>query len=145
MLLIEIVIDILKNTQRPLQLREIKHAVKNHKEYFNCKEIHDVKEESATISRCLSKYSTGSSPIIGVLLEETNKPKKFYLGKNVNSQILTIPELELHPYLVKFVNKRFNVISKTINAVKILKRIDKIGKWTRYQSINNGYKSYITR
>jgi len=130
MQLIEIVTDILKNTQKPLQLREIKYAVKNHKEYLNCKEIHNVKEKSAAVSRCLSKYSTGSSPIIGVLLEETNKAKKFYLRNNANSQVLTIPELELHPYLVKFVNKRFNVFSKTINAGKILKRIDKIGKWT---------------
>jgi len=95
MQLIEIVTDILKNTQKPLQLREIKYAVRDHKEYLNCKEIHNVKEESAAVSRCLSKYSTGSSPIIGVLLEETNKAKKFLFKKkckqsNINNTRIRI-------------------------------------------------------
>jgi hypothetical protein len=131
MTLLEIIVDILNNNkQTPLKLREIRDKIKKHKEYENCYELHNVKEEAAAVSRCLSKYSTGSSAIIGVLLEGTNKAKRFYLRDTSNNKILTIPELELHPYLVKFANKRFNVFSKTINAVKILKKINKIGKWS---------------
>jgi hypothetical protein len=130
MTLLEIIIDILNNSEAPLKLGDIRCELKKHKNYLNCIELQNVKEEAAAVSRCLSKYSTGSSPIIGVLLEETNKAKKFYIINNSHKKILTIPELELHPYLVKFANKRFNVFSKTINAVKILKKINKIGKWT---------------
>lgn len=41
-----------------------------------------------------------------------------------------IPESSLHPYLVKFAKKRFGVYCKTINALKVSKKKDKIGKWT---------------
>jgi hypothetical protein len=128
--LIEIIIDILNNTEEPLRLREIRSKVREHKEYLNCNELQKVKEEAAAISRCLSKFSTGSRPTFGIFIEETNKAKKFYLRKNQKNPIKIIPELELHPYLVKFVNKKFNVFSKTINASKILGKIGKIGKWT---------------
>jgi len=130
MTLIDIIIDILNIAQSPLKLGEIRKKIKQHEEYQKCKELLNVKEEAAAVSRYLSKYSTGSSPIIGVLLEETNKAKKFYPINNLNKKSLTIPELELHPYLVNFANKRFNVFSKTINAGKILRKINKIGKWT---------------
>jgi hypothetical protein len=130
MTLLEIIVDILNYSKKPLKLGDIRSEIKKHKDYLNCTELQNIKEEAAAVSRCLSKFSAGSFPIIGVLLEETNKAKKFYLIRDSNYKILTIPELELHPYLVKFVNKRFNVFSKTINAVKVLKRINKIGKWT---------------
>ena len=36
----------------------------------------------------------------------------------------------MHPYLVKFAKERFGVYCKTINALKVQKKKDKIGKWT---------------
>ena len=49
--------------------------------------------------------------------------------KNI-PEVKNIPESSLHPYLVKFVHERFNVFSKTFNALKVAKKKDKIGRWT---------------
>ena len=46
------------------------------------------------------------------------------------ADIHTLAEIELHPYLVKFVFERFNIYSKTINALKSTNSRTKIGKWT---------------
>ncbi|GHT26344.1 hypothetical protein AGMMS4957_21830 [Bacteroidia bacterium] len=44
--------------------------------------------------------------------------------------VLTLAEIDLHPYLVKFAFDRFGVHSKTINALKSINTKNKIGKWT---------------
>ncbi|MBI4652861.1 hypothetical protein HY750_01260 [Candidatus Kuenenbacteria bacterium] len=48
-------------------------------------------------------------------------------------------EYDLHPVLVKFVFDRFNVYSKTINALKVKSRGNKINKWSNPDIVGTNF------
>jgi uncharacterized protein len=132
MKLVEIIIDILEDSLVPLKQGEILELAEQHPAYFSCKELQRVQVPLSAVARCLTKYSSGSNPVFGVADEGKVKKsqKRFFLKTKDIPEVKNIPESSLHPYLVKFVHERFNVYSKTINALKVAKKKDKIGKWT---------------
>ncbi|MBF0378554.1 MAG: hypothetical protein HQK72_13920 [Desulfamplus sp.] len=132
MKLVEIIIDILEHSKLPLKQGEILQLAEQHPNYSECVELHRVNVPLSAVARCLTKYSGGSNPIFGVFFEGKHKQsqKKFFLRTKDIPEVKIIPESSLHPYLVKFANNRFNVHCKTINALKVAKKKDKIGKWT---------------
>lgn len=132
MKLVELIIDILEHSGTPLKQGEILALAEKSKDYLKCEELQKVQVPLSAIARCLTKYSGGSKPVFGVFFEGKNKQsqKRFLLKTKDIPEVKIIFETSLHPYLVKFVNVRFNVYSKTINALKVAKKKDKIGKWT---------------
>jgi hypothetical protein len=115
-----------------LKQGEILSIAEQREDYAQCSELQEVKVPLSAVARCLTKYSSGSNPVFGVAFEGKNKQsqKWFFLKTKDIPEVKLIPESSLHPYLVSFVNRRFNVFCKTINALKVLKKKDKIGKWT---------------
>lgn len=132
MKLIELIIDILEHSESPLKQGEILALAEKHKQYKNCEELHTVQVPLSAVARCLTKYSGGSNPVFGIFFEGKHKQsqKRFFLKTKNIPEVKIIPESSLHPYLVKFAKERFNVYCKTINALKVAKKKDKIGKWT---------------
>lgn len=132
MKLVEIIIDILEDSLVALKQGEILELAEQHPDYYSCKEIQRVKVPLSAVARCLTKYSSGSSPVFGIADEGRVKKsqKRFFLKTKEIPEVKTIPESSLHPYLVKFAHERFNVFAKTINALKVAKKKDKIGRWT---------------
>jgi hypothetical protein len=132
MKLVELVIDILEQSVKPLKQGEILALAEQHHSYAICNELQQVQVPLSAVARCLTQYSSGSNPIFGIAFEGKHKrsQKRFFLKTKDIPEVKTISESELHPFLVKFVNERFNVYCKTINAMKVLKKKDKIGKWT---------------
>lgn len=129
---IDLIIKVLDEVNIPLQQKEICNLALEHPEFDTCYELVRVKFPCSAIARNLSKYSVGVSPIIGIHSEKRDKVsfKKFYLRSKKYKDISTLSEIELHPYLVKFMFERFNVSSKTIDALKSNYTRNKIGKWT---------------
>ncbi len=132
MKLVEIIIDILDNSLVPLKQGEILELAENHPAYDSCGELKRVAVPLSAVARCLTKFSSGSNPVFGVADEGKSKrsQKRFFLKTKDIPEVKNIPELSLHPYLVKFAYERFNVYSKTINALKVARKKDKIGRWT---------------
>ncbi|MDI9365816.1 MAG: hypothetical protein QM541_12750 [Flavobacterium sp.] len=132
MKLIDLIVNILSNSDTPLQQSEIFEAAQIHSEYFRCIELQRVQVPISAIARTLSKYSVGSNPIIGIYSEKRDKVsfKRFYLRSKTYEGVHSLSELDLHPYLVKFAFARFNIYCKTINALKSTNTKSKIGKWT---------------
>ena len=132
MKLIELIKDILESSEFPLQQKEIHEAALVHPNYKDCEELERVKVPISAIARALSKNSTGTNPLVGIVSEGKDKVsfKKFYLNSKNYERLITFSEIELHPYLVKFAFERFNVYCKTINALKSANTKNKIGKWT---------------
>jgi len=132
MKLVELIIDILDNSEIPLKQGEILALAEKHRDYKKCEVLHRVQVPLSAVARCLTKYSSGSKPVFGVFFDGKHKKsqKRFFLKTKDIPEVKIIPESSLHPYLVKFVKERFNIYSKTINALKVLKKKDKIGKWT---------------
>ena len=132
MKLIELIQDILEQSEIPLQQKEIYEAALRHPQYDECEELKRVEVPISAIARALSKNSTGTNPLIGIVSEGKDKVsfKRFYLRSKNNEGIKIFSEIELHPYLVKFAFERFNVYCKTINALKSSNTKNKIGKWT---------------
>ena len=130
--IIELVIDILENSEVPLKQGEILALVEKHPGYSLCNKLHTVQVPLSAIARCLTKYSGGSNPIIGIYNEGKSKrsQKRFFLRTKDIPEVSKVSEISLHPYLVKFAKERFGVYCKTINALKVSKKKDKIGKWT---------------
>jgi len=58
------------------------------------------------------------------------KARRFQLINEEIPQETLFKEIDLHPILVKFAFERFNVHCKTINAVKVKTRGNKINKWS---------------
>lgn len=132
MKLVELIIEALESSDIPLIQKEIFELIENNPKHLKCEEYCRVKVPLSAVARCISKHSVGTNPIIGILSEAKDKAsfKKFYLqNKNYDGQRI-VSEIDLHPYLVKFVFERFNVYSKTINALKGVNTKNKIGKWT---------------
>lgn len=132
MKLIELIQDILEQSEIPLQQKEIYEAALRHPQYDECEELKRVEVPISAIARALSKNSTGTNPLIGILSEGKDKVsfKRFYLQSKNYEGLKIFSEIELHPYLVKFAFERFNVHCKTINALKAASTKNKIGKWT---------------
>lgn len=130
--LVELIIDILDKSESPLSQGEILALAEKHPRYNECEKLHTVEVPLSAVARCLTKYSSGSNPVFGIYDEgKTKKSKKhFFLKTKDIPEATIIPESSLHPYLVKFAKERFGVYSKTINALKVSKKKDKIGKWT---------------
>ena len=132
MKLVELIIDILEKSEIPLTQGEILALAEKHEKYSECEKLHSVEVPLSAVARCLSKYSSGSNPVFGIQDEgKAKKSKKhFFLKTKKIPEATIIPESSLHPYLVKFAKERFGVYCKTINALKVAKKKDKIGKWT---------------
>jgi hypothetical protein len=132
MRLVELIMDILEQSTKPLKQGEILALAERHSSYTTCRELQKIQVPLSAVARCLTKYSSGSNPVFGIAYEGKNKKsqRRFFLKTKDIPEIKTFSESELHPYLVKFVNESFNVYCKTINAMKVLKKKDKIGKWT---------------
>ncbi len=130
--IIELVIDILEHSEVPLKQGEILALAEKHPGYSLCNKLHTVQVPLSAIARCLTKYSGGSNPIIGIYNEGKSKrsQKRFFLRTKDIPEVSKVSEISLHPYLVKFAKERFGVYCKTINALKVSKKKDKIGKWT---------------
>lgn len=125
MQLINLIIEVLKKSKHPLTQDDILGLIKNNPKHLKCGEFIRVKVPRSAIARQLTKYSSGSMPILQKI-----KARKFQL---ITEKIFIEPqlkEIDLHPVLVKFAFNRFNVHCKTINAVKIKKRGNKINKWS---------------
>jgi len=129
MKLIEIITDILANSLHPLQLNEIYDLVEKHKHLPACTEYLRVKFRKSAVARCLTKYTSGNNPIIGIVNEEQASYKKYYLLRSYLGGN-TPKEIDLHPVLVKFLYENFGVFCKTIQATKIIKKTQKTLTWT---------------
>lgn len=130
--LIELIIDILDKSETPLQQGEILERAKIHKDFKKCEILQKVQVPLSAVARCLTKYSSGSNPVLGIYNEGRQKKsqKRFFLRTKNIPEVTVVHESFLHPYLVKFAKERFGVYSKTINALKVVRKKDKIGKWT---------------
>src|SRR3989344_3562319 len=132
MKLVNLIIDILEKSYVPLKQGEILALAEKYHSYKDCIELQKVQVPLSAVARCLTKYSGGSKPVFGIYFEGRDKKsqKRFFLKTKDIPEVKNIPESSLHPYLVQFAHERFNVYCKTINALKVLKKKDKIGKWT---------------
>ncbi len=125
MRLINLIIEALKKSEYPLTQDDILGLIKNNPKHLNCGEFIRVKVPRSAIARQLTKYSSGSNPIL-----QKVKARKFQLITEKIPEETLLKEIDLHPVLVKFAFERFNVHCKTISAVKIKKRGNKINKWS---------------
>lgn len=132
MKLVQLIIDILDKSKIPLKQGEILASAEKHYGYKKCLELQKVQVPLSAVARCLTKYSSGGNPVFGVFFEGKDKQsqKRFFLKTKNLPEVKNIPESSLHPYLATFASKRFNVYCKTINALKVAKKKDKLGKWT---------------
>jgi hypothetical protein len=132
MKLVYLIIDVLKNSELPLKQGEILALTQKHPRYRECVEIQKVQVPLSAVARCLTKYSSGTKPIFGIFFEGRNKvsQRKFYVRTQDVPEVSIFQESALHPILARFAYSRFGVHCKTINALKVAKKKDKIGKWT---------------
>ncbi len=132
MKLIELIISVLEKVEKPLQQKEIFELCVEHPTYNECNELKRVQVPISAVARCLTKYSSGSNTPIGIVSESKDKVsfKNYFLKSKNYEGLKFFSEADLHPYLVKFAFERFNVYSKTINALKSSNTKNKIGKWT---------------
>ncbi len=129
--LIELIIKVLNASDKPLMQGEILERVQALPESSKCDAM-KLKVPLSAVARCLTKYSGGSKPVLGIYNEGKIKQsnKRFYVRTSEIPEVSLVTEADLHPYLVQFAKARFNAYCKTINAVKVSKKKDKIGKWT---------------
>lgn len=125
MQLINLIIEALKNTNSSLTQGEILDLIEKNPKHKLCEEFARVAVPRSAVARQLTKYSSGSKPIIKKV-----ETRRFQLINDDMPQETLLKEFDLHPILVKFAFDRFNVYCKTINAVKIKTRGNKINKWS---------------
>lgn len=125
MKLINLIIESLKNTERPLTQGEILELIEKNPNHKYCEEFYRVAVPRSAIARQLTKYSSGSKPVIKKV-----GARRFQLITDDIPNETLLKEFDLHPTSVKFAFDRFNVYSKTINAVKVKNRGNKINKWS---------------
>lgn len=128
MTLIEIIIDILQKAEKSLKQGEIWTILEKHLEYSDCKEIQNVKVPYSALARCLTKWTSGSNPIIGYTGNEHSNKSYFLLNDQINFE-RGLTEFQMHPLLVEFAKHRFGAFCKTINAVKIKQKNNQINRW----------------
>ena len=115
MMLIDLIVDVLYNSTKPLVQSEINKLVDNHQDVNLCSEYLKVKVRGSAIARCLTKNTTGTNPMVGIIEEGKASYKRYYLlNKQYSFPVLS--EYALHPILVKFAYERFGIYSKTIQA-----------------------------
>jgi len=125
MRLIELIIEVLKNAENPLTQGDILEMIEKNPKHEKCEEYYRVAVPRSAVARQLTKYSSGSKPIIRKVAA-----RRFSLITDDVPQETLLKEFDLHPVLVKFAFERFNVYCKTINAVKVKTRGNKINKWS---------------
>lgn len=125
MRLIDLITEALKKSNKPLTQGDILELIEKNPKRFNCEEFTRVEVPRSAIARQLSRYSSGSKP----LLQKIQARKFRLIGKKILNEKL-FKEIDLHPILTKFAFERFNVLCKTISAVKIKTRGNKINKWS---------------
>lgn len=125
MKLIDLIIEALKKTENPLTQGDILDLIEKNPKHKKCEEYSRVAVPRSAIARQLTKYSSGSKPIIKKVAA-----RRFSLITDDVPKETLLKEFDLHPVLVKFVFERFNVFCKTINAVKVKSRGNKINKWS---------------
>jgi hypothetical protein len=132
MTLIELIVNILEASATPLKNDEIYRNAMTHSQVSSCEELNRVEVPKSAIARCLSRNSRGSNPVLGVLDEGKDKIsfKRFFLRHKIYPHINLTSESDLHHLLALFVDARFNVLTKTINASKSVPKKDKLGRWT---------------
>ena len=79
MKLIELIIEALKKSEHSLTQDDILELIKNNSKHLDCEEFIRVKVPRSAVARQLTKYSSGSKPIL-----QKVKARKFKLinGKN---------------------------------------------------------------
>src|SRR3989338_10089797 len=125
MRLINLIVEALKNIKYPLTQGEILELIEKNPKHKYCEEFTRVAVPRSAIARQLTKYSSGAKPVIKKV-----GARKFELITDDVPEETLLREYDLHPVLVKFVFDRFNVYSKTINALKVKNRGNKINKWS---------------
>jgi len=125
MKLIDLIIEALKKSNIPLAQGDILGQIENNPKHKSCEEFTRVAVPRSAIARQLTKYSSGAKPVIKKV-----GARKFELITDDVPEETLLREYDLHPVLVKFVFDRFNVYSKTINALKVKNRGNKINKWS---------------
>lgn len=149
MRLIDLIIETLKRSKEPLTQGEILDLIEENPRRLNCEEFTRVAVPRSAIARQLTRYSSGAKPVLQKI-----QPRKFKLFSELVPQETLIKEFDLHPFLVKFALERFNVFCKTINAVKIKNRGNKINKWSNPDiagvnfvllSLNNLFQSEVEK
>lgn len=125
MRLIDLIIEALKKSKKPLTQGDILELIEKNPKRFNCEEFTRVEVPRSAIARQLTRHSSGSRP----LLQKVQAGKFRLIDNKILSEKL-FKEIDLHPILTKFAFERFNVYCKTINAVKIKTRGNKINKWS---------------
>ncbi len=66
---IDLIIDILKDAENPLQQKEICNLALAHPDYLSCYELVRVKFPCSAIARTLIKFSVGVNPVTGIYPE----------------------------------------------------------------------------
>ncbi len=125
MRLINLIIEALRSTDNSLTQGEILDLIEKNPKHKFCEEFSRVAVPRSAVARQLTKYSSGSKPIIKKV-----EARRFQLVDDSIQEETPLKEFDLHPILAKFVFDRFNVYSKTINAVKVKTRGNKINKWS---------------
>jgi len=125
MKLIDLIIEALKDSDIPITQGDILELIKQNPKHKQCKEFLRVAVPRSAIARQLTKYSSGSKPIIKKV-----EARKFKLITDDVPEETLLKECDLHPILAKFAFDRFNVYSKTINALKTKNRGNKINRWS---------------
>ncbi len=126
--LLDLIIDVLKNSNAPLLQGEIVELLKKHPHINQCGEWSRVTVPSSAVARCLTNNINKTSSVIGAEGEKASFRRYYYQGTGQSSQKI-FKEIDLHPILVKYARAKFGVYCKTIQATKIIQRNDKTRVW----------------
>jgi hypothetical protein len=116
MYLIQLITEALELSSVPLTVGQILDIIEKNPKRQQCEEFTRVAVARSAIARQLTKYSSGWNPI---LMRVT--PRKYLIRDKTIPIKRKLKESDLHSCLVDFVFDRFNVLCKTINALKFSK------------------------
>lgn len=123
--LINLILESLELKKIPLAQGEILDLILKNPKNVYCDELNRVKVPLSAIARQLTKYSSGSNPVLVKV-----SARKYQIRNNNIPVQSHIKEIDLHPSMVRFAFTRFNVFCKTVNALKVNKnRNNTINKW----------------
>ena len=95
--LIDLILVALANKQKSLTQGEILAVIKKNPKSIDCDELNRVDVPLSAVARQLTKYSSGSSPV----LIKTSARKYQIRNKNIPYQT-QLREIDLHPALASF-------------------------------------------
>jgi hypothetical protein len=126
MYLIQLITEALESSSVPLTVGQILDIIEKNPQKNQCEEFSRVAVPRSAIARKLTEYSSGWNPLL------TRVASRKYLLRDKTLPIKRkLKESDLHPCLVDFAFDRFNVLCKTINALKFSKkRNNKISIWS---------------